>query len=132
MLVNLCLKLLFLHQLTHNMTTDCSLKYKFNTWKFQAQTWGDHVVYRNCFWHSEQFLYTNVLPIFCKKKSFLRKIYVPVSVCKYIFKKDFQYLYSKTIHPIFFPRIFSASKIRYQKTSDSSKRSSEMLRFVTN
>ena len=26
--VNLCQKLLFLHQLTHNMTTDCSLNYK--------------------------------------------------------------------------------------------------------
>ena len=29
--VNLCKKLLFLHQLTHNMTADCSLNYKFNT-----------------------------------------------------------------------------------------------------
>jgi len=29
--VNLCQKLLFLHQLTHDMTTDCSLNYKFNT-----------------------------------------------------------------------------------------------------
>jgi phosphatidate phosphatase LPIN len=29
--VNLCQKLLFLHQLTHNMTTECSLNYKFNT-----------------------------------------------------------------------------------------------------
>ena len=28
--VNLCQKLLFLRQLTHNMTTDCSLNYKFN------------------------------------------------------------------------------------------------------
>ena len=56
--VNLCQKLLFLHQLTHNMTTDCSLNYKFNTWKFQAQTCGEHVVRRNCFRHSEQFLYT--------------------------------------------------------------------------
>ena len=56
--VNLFQKLLFLHQLTHNMTTDCSLNYKFNTWKFQAQTWGEHVVYRNSFWHTEQFLYT--------------------------------------------------------------------------
>jgi hypothetical protein len=28
--VNLCQKLLFLHQLTHNMTTDCLLNYKFN------------------------------------------------------------------------------------------------------
>ena len=29
--VNLCQKLLFLHQLTHNMTSDCSLNYKFST-----------------------------------------------------------------------------------------------------
>ena len=30
--VNLCQKFLFLHQLTHNMTKDCSLNYKFNAW----------------------------------------------------------------------------------------------------
>ena len=29
--VNLCQKLLFLHQLTHNMITDCSLNYQFST-----------------------------------------------------------------------------------------------------
>ena len=29
--LNLRQKLVFLHQLTHNMTTDCSLNYKFNT-----------------------------------------------------------------------------------------------------
>ena len=29
--LNLCQKLLFMHQLTHNMKTDCSLNYKFNT-----------------------------------------------------------------------------------------------------
>ena len=29
--VILCKKLLFLHQLTNNMTTDCSFNYKFNT-----------------------------------------------------------------------------------------------------
>ena len=60
--VNLCQKLLFLHQPTHNMTTDCSLNYKFNTWKFQAQTWREHAVYRNCFWHSKQFLYATCSP----------------------------------------------------------------------
>ena len=27
----------FLHQLTHNMTKDCSLHYKFSTWKLKAQ-----------------------------------------------------------------------------------------------
>ena len=31
--VNLCQKLLFLHQLTQNMPTDCSLNCKFSTWK---------------------------------------------------------------------------------------------------
>ena len=35
--VNLFQKHLFLHQLTHNMAKDCSLNYKFSTWKFQAQ-----------------------------------------------------------------------------------------------
>ena len=34
----LCQKLLFLYQLTHNMTTDCTLNYEFSTWKFQDQT----------------------------------------------------------------------------------------------
>ena len=74
--VNLCQKLLFLHQLTHNMTTDCSLNYKFNTWKFQAQTWGEHVVYRNHFWHSEQFLYTTCSPHVLQKEELLTKIYL--------------------------------------------------------
>ena len=74
--VNLCQKLLFLHQLTHNMTTDCSLNYKFNTWKFQAQTWGEHVVYRNCFWHSEQFFYTTCSPHVLQIEELLTKIYL--------------------------------------------------------
>jgi hypothetical protein len=66
--VNLCQKLLFLHQLTHNMTKDCSLNSKFNTWKFQGQNWGEHVVNRNCFWHSEQVLYTTCSPPCCAKR----------------------------------------------------------------
>ena len=74
--VNLCQKLLFLHQLTHNMKTDCSLNYKFNTSKFQAQTWGEHVVYRIFFWHSEQFLYTTCSPHVLQKEELLTKIYL--------------------------------------------------------
>ena len=35
--VNLFQKHLLLHQLTHNMTKDCSLIYQFSTWKLQAQ-----------------------------------------------------------------------------------------------
>ena len=66
--VNLCQKLSFLHQLTNNMTTDCSLNYKFNTWKFQAQTWEEHVsdIQNN-------FSTQHVLPMFCKKKSFWQR-----------------------------------------------------------
>ena len=73
---NLCQKLLFLHQLTHNMTTDCSLNYKLNTSKFKAQTWGEHVVYRNCFWHSEKMLYTTCSPHVLQKEELLTKIYL--------------------------------------------------------
>ena len=58
------------------MTTDCSLNYKFNTWKFQAQIWGEHVVYRNCFRHSEQFLYTTYSPHVLQKEELLTKIYL--------------------------------------------------------
>ena len=58
--VNLCQRLLFLHQLTQNMTINCSLNYKFNAWKFQAQTWGEHVVYRNCFWHFKKVFVHNM------------------------------------------------------------------------
>ena len=58
------------------MTTDCSLNYKFNTWKFQAQTWGEHVVYRNCFWNSEQFLYTTCSPHVLQKEELLTKVYL--------------------------------------------------------
>ena len=38
--VNLFQKLLFLHQLTHNMTKNCSSNYKFSTLKLQAENMG--------------------------------------------------------------------------------------------
>ena len=44
-----------------------------NTWKFQAQSWGEHVVYRNCCWYSEQFLYTTCSPHVLQKKSFWQR-----------------------------------------------------------
>ena len=64
--VNLCQKLLFLHQLTHNMTTDCALNYQFSTLKFQAQnmsrTYQEHGVYKNCSECQKQFLYSICSP----------------------------------------------------------------------
>ena len=53
-----------------------SLNYKFNIWKFQAQTSREHVVYRNCFWHWEQFLYTTCSPHVLQKEELLTKIYL--------------------------------------------------------
>ena len=35
--VNLCQKHLLFHQLTQNMTSDCSLNYEFSTRKLQVQ-----------------------------------------------------------------------------------------------
>ena len=79
------------------MTADCSLNYKCNTWKFQAQTWGEHGVYRNCFWHSEQFFTQHVLPMFCKKKNFWQRFTCTVALyyntviawCLYYFGQSF-------------------------------------------
>ena len=65
--VNLCQKLLFLHQLNRNMTIYCSLNYKF-----QAQTWGEHV-YTEI---TEQFLYTTCSPHVLQKEDLLTKIYL--------------------------------------------------------
>ena len=62
--------LLFLHELTNNMTTDCSLNYKFNTQKFQVQTWGEHVGTEIVSDIRNNFCTQHVLPMFCKKKSF--------------------------------------------------------------
>ena len=50
--VNLCQKHLFSHQLIHNMITDCSLIYQFNTWKLQAQNMG-----RTCCAHKLFFVF---------------------------------------------------------------------------
>ena len=39
-------------------------------------SWGEHSVYRNCFWHSEQFLYTTCSPHVLQKEELLTKIYL--------------------------------------------------------
>ena len=80
------------------MTTDCSLNYKFNTWKFQAQTWGEHVVYRNCFWHSEQFLYTTYSPHVLQKEELLTKIYLYRVTCYcWQIANNIQYIHECTL-----------------------------------
>ena len=78
--VNLCQKLLFLHQLTHNMTIDCSLNYRFNTWKFQAQTWGGHIVYRN----SEQFMYTTCSEHVLSLQFSCTELVIQWAICRHI------------------------------------------------
>ena len=41
-----------------------------------AEHGGEHVVYRNCFWHSEEFLYTTWSPHVLQKEELLTKIYL--------------------------------------------------------
>ena len=74
--VNFCQQLLFLHQLTHNITKDFSLNYQFNTWKFQAQNMlcaqigfcfcfdlQNNFMYTTCSWHvlSLEFSWTELV-----------------------------------------------------------------------
>ena len=71
-------KLITWHAKSRTTKSIPGLYYKFNTWKFQAQTWGEHVVfvYRNCVWHSEQFLFTTCSPHVLQKEKLLIKIYL--------------------------------------------------------
>ena len=65
--VNLCQKLLFfLHQLTHNMTTDCSLDYKFNTYvKIPGSEHGENMLYTEIIFDIQNnFSTQNVLPMY--------------------------------------------------------------------
>ena len=52
--VNLCQKHIFLDQLTHNMTNNCSLIYQFSTWKLQAKNMGRTYCVQKLFWMSKQ------------------------------------------------------------------------------
>ena len=40
----------------------------------KLRTWREHVVYTNCFWNSEQFLYTACSPHVLQKEELLTKI----------------------------------------------------------
>ena len=55
---NLCQKLLFLHQLTHNMTTDYSLFMKIVSSEYLQNMLCTQIVVFVLFWHSEQFWYS--------------------------------------------------------------------------
>ena len=63
--VNLCQKLSFLNQLTHNMTRDCSLNSLKNTS-------SEHIVYKYCFerQNKKQFLYYTT----CSELVFFREV----------------------------------------------------------
>ena len=52
--VNLFQKHIFLDQLTHNMTNECSLIYQFSIWKLQTQNMGRTYCVQKNFWMSKQ------------------------------------------------------------------------------
>ena len=60
--VNLCQRLLFLHQLTHNMTTDCSWNYHEN---YKGRTWAEYVllIFFACSFHGNSM---NNLLSYCR------------------------------------------------------------------
>ena len=67
-------ELLFLHQLTHNMTTDYSLNYKFNTWKFQAKNIGRTFCVQKLFLTLRTISVHDMFsPICCTNKSFWQR-----------------------------------------------------------
>ena len=88
--VNICQKHLFLHQRTHNMTTDFSLNYAFSTWKFQAQNMLRTCCVHKLFWMSKQktnkkqFVYTT-----CSQH--VLRLEFSCTGCKSIFRKIFEF-----------------------------------------
>ena len=73
--VNLCQKLLFLHQLTHNMTTYCSLNCKFNTYmKIPSSEHGENMLCTEIDFDIQNNLCSqHVLHMFWKNKSFWQR-----------------------------------------------------------
>ena len=68
--VNLCQKLLFLHQLTHNMTTDCSIH---ENSKLKP---GENILRTEIISDIQNnFCTQHVLPMSCKKKGFWLRFY---------------------------------------------------------
>ena len=68
--VILCQKHSFLHQLTQNMTTDCSWNYHEN---YKHRTWVEHVLpmFCACSFHGNSM--NNLLSYWCKNKSFWQR-----------------------------------------------------------
>ena len=63
--VNICQKLLFLHQLTHNMTTDCSLNYKFSIHENSKLRPGENMLCTEIVFDIQNnFCTQHVLPMF--------------------------------------------------------------------
>ena len=107
-------------------TTDCSLNYKFNTWKFQAQTWAEHYVYRNCFLHSEHFLYSTCSPYVLQKEELPTKIYLyrkarhvnwTLKITKAIYLSSFLLNHHSLMIPA--PRLFFCNINQYHGGFDS-------------
>ena len=80
-----------LHQLTHNMMTDCSLNYKFNTWKFLAQNWE----------HGENMLCTDFFLTF--RTISVHNVFSPCSGKRRASDKDLPVI--KNYSKLFFPRL---------------------------
>ena len=82
--VNLCQKLLFLHQLTHNMMTDSSLNYKFNKWKFQAQNMGRTCCVQKLFWMPKTIAVHNMFSTCLRLELSCIELAIQWTICHHI------------------------------------------------
>jgi hypothetical protein len=81
--VNLCQNLLLWHQLTHNMTTDCSI-HENSKLKPEENMLCKEIVSDI----QNNFCTQHVLPMFCEKKSFWQRF-----TCKRFLNEDLQKFY---------------------------------------
>ena len=79
--VNLFQKYLFLYQLTHNMTTYCSVNENS-----KLRTCWEHVVYKNCFlfFHSEQFMYATCSQHVLSLEFSCTELVIQWTICRHI------------------------------------------------
>ena len=114
--VNLCQKFLFLHQLTHNMTTDCSLNYKFNTYmKISSLNLG-----RTC---CVQKLFLTFRTIFCtqhvlQKEELQTNITCTLLTLRCSYKKSFKLNDLQSVFKHLFFKTQCDSHFRYIIVSD--------------
>ena len=89
--VNLFWKLLILHQLTHNMTTYCSLNYNSIREISKLRTWGEQVVQKLILTFRRIYVHNMFFPCSAKRRSSDKDLPVPYSFEKFLSISSFKW-----------------------------------------